>query len=42
MDLLLTFWPIILASGNVSSITDYGVGNYEVNFTASLAQGETE
>ena len=28
--------PAILASGNVSSITDNGVGNYTVNFTTAM------
>lgn len=28
--------PAILASGNVSSITDLGVGNYRINFTTAM------
>jgi hypothetical protein len=29
----------IRASGNVSSITDFGVGNYQVNFTTAMPDG---
>lgn len=29
--------PTILASGNVSSITDNGVGNFKINFTTAMA-----
>jgi len=31
--------PAIRASGNVSSITDNGVGNYTVNFTTAMPDG---
>jgi hypothetical protein len=32
--------PAIRASGNVSSITDNGVGNYTVNFTTAMEDGD--